>query len=139
MHWLTQSQLLDAVAIGQITPGPVSSTATFIGYVLGGARGAVIATVGIFLPAFFFVSISGPLLPRLRRSPLAGAFLDGVNAGSFALMVTVTWQLGRAALVDPTTLVLAAASSLLLLRFQLNSAWLILLGAVVGGIATFAH
>lgn len=139
MHWLTQSQLLDAVAIGQITPGPVSSTATFIGYVLGGTRGAVIATVGIFLPAFFFVSISGPLLPRLRRSPLAGAFLDGVNAGSFALMVTVTWQLGRAALVDPTTLVLAAASSLLLLRFQLNSAWLILLGAVVGGIATFTH
>jgi len=139
MHWLTQSQLLDAVAIGQITPGPLSSTATFIGYVLGGTRGAVIATAGIFIPAFFFVSISGPLLPRLRRSPRAGAFLDGVNAGSFALMVTVTWQLGRAAIVDTTTLVLAAASSLLLLRFQLNSAWLILLGATVGGLAIFTH
>ena len=136
MHWLTQSQLLDAVAIGQVTPGPLSSTATFIGYVLGGPRGAALATVGIFLPAFFFVSISGPLLPRLRRSPLAGAFLDGVNAGSFALMVTVTWQLGRAAIVDTTTLVLAAASALLLLRFRLNSAWLILLGATVGGLAT---
>ena len=136
MHWLTQSQLLDAVAIGQVTPGPLSSTATFIGYVLGGPRGAALATVGIFLPAFFFVSVSGPLLPRLRRSPLAGAFLDGVNAGSFALMVTVTWQLGRAAIVDTTTLVLAAASALLLLRFRLNSAWLILLGATVGGLAT---
>lgn len=135
MHWLTQAQLLDAVAIGQVTPGPLSSTATFIGYLLGGTRGALIATVGIFLPAFFFVSISGPLLPRLRRSPLAGAFLDGVNAGSFALMVAVTWQLGRAAIVDGVTLVLAAVSTLLLLRFQLNSAWLILLGAAVGGLA----
>jgi len=136
LHWLTQSQLLDAVAIGQITPGPLSSTATFIGYVLGGTRGAVIATVGIFLPAFFFVSVSGPLLPRLRRSPIAGAFLDGVNAGSFALMVTVTWQLGRAAVVDATTLVLAVVSALLLLRFRLNSAWLILLGAATGATAT---
>lgn len=136
MHWLTQSQLLDAVAIGQITPGPLSSTATFIGFVLGGVRGATVATVGIFLPAFFFVAASGPLLPRLRRSPLAGAFLDGVNAGSFALMVNVTWQLGRAAVVDLTTLALAALSAFLLLRFRLNSVWLILLGAATGGLAT---
>jgi chromate transporter len=131
-HWLTQAQLLDAVAVGQITPGPVFTTATFVGYLLGGNAGAIIATVGIFLPAFFFVSISGPLLPHVRRSPIASAFLDGVNAGSFALMVEVTWQLGRAAVVDVTTLALAIVSAILLLRFRLNSAWLIALGGVVG-------
>lgn len=139
-HWLTQSQLLDAVAIGQITPGPVSSTATFVGYLLGGKTGAVLATIGIFLPAFFFVSISGPLLPRIRRSPIAGAFLDGVNAGSFALMVEVTWELGRAAIIDWTTLVLASASAIALLRYRLNSAWLILIGGGAGAIvAIFGH
>jgi chromate transporter len=137
-RWLTQSQLLDAVAIGQITPGPVSSTATFVGYLLGGTRGAAVATVGIFLPAFFFVSLSGPLLPRLRRSPTAGAFLDGVNAGSFALMVAVTWQLARAAIFDRITVIVAIVAAILLLRFQLNSAWLILFGAVVGGAAAVA-
>jgi len=131
-HWLTQAQLLDAVAVGQVTPGPVFSTATFIGYILGGTSGALVATVGIFLPAFFFVAISGPSLPRLRRSPLAGAFLDGVNAGSLALMVVVTWELSRAAIVDVTTIVLAVASAILLLRFRLNSAWLVLLGAAAG-------
>ncbi len=133
-HWLTQAQLLDAVAVGQVTPGPVFSTATFIGYILGGTSGAVVATTGIFLPAFFFVSISGPLLPRLRRSPIAGAFLDGVNAGSLALMVVVTWELSRAAIVDVTTIVLAVASAILLLRFRLNSAWLVLLGAAAGAL-----
>src|SRR6266851_5640766 len=133
-HWLTQAQLLDAVAVGQITPGPVFTTATFVGYLLGGNAGAIVATVGIFLPAFFFVSISGPLLPRVRRSPVAGAFLDGVNAGSFALMVEVTWQLGRAAVVDVTTLALAVASAILLLRFRVNSAWLVLLGAAAGAL-----
>jgi len=124
--------LLDAVAVGQVTPGPVFSTATFIGYILGGTSGAIVATVGIFLPAFFFVSISGPLLPRLRRSPIAGALLDGVNAGSLALMVVVTWELSRAAIVDVTTIALAVASAILLLRFRLNSAWLVLLGATAG-------
>jgi chromate transporter len=133
-HWLTQAQLLDAVAVGQVTPGPVFSTATFIGYILGGTNGAIVATVGIFLPAFFFVSISGPLLPRLRRSPVAGAFLDGVNAGSLALMVVVTWELSRAAIVDVTTIVLAVASAILLLRFRVNSAWLVLLGAAAGAL-----
>jgi len=135
-HWLTQSQLLDAVAVGQITPGPVFTTATFVGYILGGNRGAIVATVAIFLPAFFFVAISGPLLPRVRRSPVASAFLDGVNAGSFALMVEVTWQLGRAAVVDMTTLVLALGSAIMLLRYRINSAWLILFGGAIGGIAT---
>jgi chromate transporter len=119
-HWLTESQLLDAVAVGQITPGPVFTTATFIGYVLGGTTGAVVATVGIFLPAFFFVAISGPLVPRLRRSALAGAVLDGVNAGSLALMAVVTWHLGRVAIRDVPTVALALATAVLLWRLKLN-------------------
>lgn len=132
MHWLTQAQLLDAVAVGQVTPGPVFCTATFVGYLLGRTPAAIVATVGIFLPAFFFVGISGPLLPHIRRSPITGAFLDGVNAGSLALMVVVTWQLSRAAVVDPATATLAVASAVLLLRFRLNSAWLVLIGGIVG-------
>jgi chromate transporter len=132
LGWLTEHQLLDAVAVGQITPGPVFTTATFIGYVLGGTRGAVVATVGIFLPAFVFVALSGPLVPRLRRSPAAGAVLDGVNVASLALMAVVTWQLARAALVDPLTVGMAAMAVLLLVRARLNSAWLVLGGAAIG-------
>ena len=132
LHWLTSTQLLDAVAIGQVTPGPVFTTATFIGFILGGPRGAIVATVGMFLPAFLLVAVSGPLVPRLRKSPLAGAFLDGVNAASLALMAVVTWELGRASLVDGITIVLALTSALLLLRFRINSLWLVLGGAAVG-------
>ncbi|NVI96991.1 chromate efflux transporter [Myxococcus sp. AM009] len=132
LGWLTQAQLLDAVAVGQVTPGPVFTTATFIGYLLGGSVGAVVATVGIFLPAFFFVAVSGPLVPRLRRSWVAGAVLDGVNVASLALMAVVTWQLGRSALVDAWTVGLALLSAALLLRFRLNSAWLVLGGALTG-------
>ena len=132
LRWLSEAQLLDAVAVGQITPGPVFTTATFIGYLLGGFRGAVVATVGIFLPSFFFVSISGPLIPHLRRSPLAGAFLDGVNVGAWALMAAVTVFLTRAAIVDVTSLALAAVSAFLLIRYRLNSAWLVLGGGLVG-------
>jgi chromate transporter len=117
-HWLTESQLLDAVAVGQVTPGPVFTTATFIGYVLGGTKGAVVATVGIFLPAFVFVAVSGPLVPRIRRSAPAGAFLDGVNAAALALMVVVTYQLGRAAIVDWTTIALAVLSGAILFGFS---------------------
>ena len=131
-HWLTETQLLDAIAVGQVTPGPVFTTATFIGYVLGGTRGALVATLGIFLPAFFFVAVSGPLVPRIRRSPLAGAFLDGVNVAALALMLIVTYQLGRAALIDVPTLVLALISAAILFRVRINSAWLILAGAIVG-------
>ena len=131
-HWLTESQLLDAIAVGQVTPGPVFTTATFIGYVLGGSRGAVVATIGIFLPAFVFVALSGPLVPRLRRSPTAAAFLDGVNAAALALMFFVTYQLGRAALVDIKTIALAVISAIILFRFRVNSAWLVLGGAIVG-------
>ncbi len=130
--WLTEAQLLDAVAVGQVTPGPVFTTATFVGYVLGGPSGAVLATVGIFLPAFVFVALSGPLVPRLRRSWVAGAFLDGVNVASLALMAVVTWQLGRAALVDAWTVGLALVSAVLLIRYRVNSAWLVLGGGVVG-------
>jgi chromate transporter len=130
--WLTNEQLLDAVAVGQITPGPVFTTATFIGYVLGGPWGALIATVGIFLPAFVFVALSGPLVARLRRSPVAGAFLDGVNVASLALMAVVTYRLGRSALVDPTTVALSAVSAALLIRYRVNSAWLVTGGAVAG-------
>jgi chromate transporter len=131
-QWLNEGQLLDAIAVGQVTPGPVFTAATFIGYLLAGKIGAVVATVGIFLPAFIFVAISGPLVPRLRRSPVAGAFLDGVNVASLALMAVVTWQLGRAALVDPVTSALAAVAAILLLRYRLNSAWLVLGGGIFG-------
>lgn len=136
LGWLTEAQLIDAVAVGQLTPGPVFTTATFIGYVLGGVPGAVVATVGIFLPAFFFVAVSGPLIPRLRRSAVAGTFLDGVNAASLAVMAAVTVQLGRAALVDGLTVGLALVSAVLLVKFRVNSAWLVLGGALVGLIAT---
>jgi chromate transporter len=132
LHWLTEQQLLDAVAAGQITPGPVFSTATFIGYLLSGGPGAIVATLGIFLPAFVFVAASGPLIPRLRRSPIAGAFLDGVNVASLALMGLVAFQLGRSALVDVPTIGLAIASAALLLRFRLSSVWLVAAGAAVG-------
>ena len=131
-HWLTETQLLDAIAVGQVTPGPVFTTATFVGYVLGGTRGALVATLGIFLPAFFFVAISGPLVPRIRKSPAAGAFLDGVNVAALALMSVVTYQLGRAAVVDVKTLLLALASAVILFSVRVNSAWLILGGAILG-------
>jgi chromate transporter len=130
-RWLTSRQLLDAVAVGQITPGPVFTTATFVGYILTGLPGAFAATAGIFLPSFFFCAISGPLVPRLRRSRVAGAFLDGVNVASLALMAAVAWELGRAALVDVFTVLTALASALVLFRYRVNSVWLILGGALL--------
>ena len=136
-HWLTEGQLLDAIAVGQFTPGPVFTTATFIGYLLAGTPGATLATLGIFLPAFVFVAISGPLIPRLRRSPWFGAFLDGVNVASLALMAVVTWQLGRVALCDGVTVALAAGSGVLLFRWRVNSAWLVLGGAAAGCLAVW--
>jgi chromate transporter len=132
LGWLTEAQLLDAVAVGQVTPGPVFTTATFVGYVLGGHAGALAATAGIFLPAFFFVAVSGPLVPRLRRSATAGAFLDGVNVASLALMAVVTLQLARSALVDLPTALLALASAMLLLRYRVNASWLVVGGALAG-------
>ncbi len=132
LHWLTEKQLLDAVAVGQVTPGPVFTTATFIGYILGGVPGAVVATLGIFLPGFLLVAVSGPLIPKIRHSALASAVLDGVIAGSLALMGVVAWQLGRAALVDALTIAIACVSLVLLLRFRVNEIWLILVAAIIG-------
>lgn len=134
LGWLTEAQLIDAIAVGQITPGPVFTTATFIGYVLAGPGGALVATLGIFAPAFFFVALSGPLVPMIRRSAWAGAFLDGVNVASLALMAVVTIQLGAAALIDPWTLVLCFLSAMALVRFKTNSTWLVLGGAAAGGV-----
>jgi chromate transporter len=131
-HWLTQAQLLDAVAVGQVTPGPVFTTATFIGYLLDGVPGAVVATVGVFLPGFLFVAASRPLIPRIRGSRIAGAFLDGVNVGAVALIIAVSWQLGRAAVVDFLSGAIAALSAGVLIYFRINSAWLIFAGALVG-------
>jgi chromate transporter len=130
--WLTDAQLIDAVAVGQVTPGPVFTTATFIGYILSGMKGATVATVGIFLPAFILVAISGPIVFGIRKSKIAGAFLDGVNVASLALMAVVSWQLARASIINVETAVLAAVSLVALLRFRVNSAWLVLGGAVVG-------
>ncbi|OGX86721.1 chromate efflux transporter [Hymenobacter glacialis] len=131
-HWLTQGQLLDAVVVGQVTPGPVFTTATFVGYALLGWRGALVATLGIFLPAFVFVGMSIKLVAQLRQSPLAGAFLDGLNAASWALMATVSLTLARTALLDLPTVALALGSAFLLLRYKVNSAWLVLGGAALG-------
>jgi len=132
LHWITNSQLLDAIAVGQVTPGPVFTTATFIGYLLGGPAGALVATVAIFLPGFVLVAISGPLIPRIRSSPVAGAFLDGVIVASLALMAFVTYQLGVSALIDLVTVGLTLVSLVLLFRFHVNSMWLVLLGGAVG-------
>lgn len=132
LHWLSEAQLLDAIAVGQVTPGPVFTTATFVGYLLAGPEGALVATAGIFLPAFLFVAASGPLVPRLRASRHAAAFLDGVNVASLGLMAVVTAQLGRAALVDGPTVALAILAAVLLVRYRLNSTWLVLAGAAAG-------
>ncbi len=131
LGWLTDHQLLDAVAIGQFTPGPVFTTATFVGYVVGGWTGAVLATVGIFLPSFLFVAAIGPLIPRMRESALLGSVLDGVNVAAMGLMAAVTWELARAAIVDWLTALLAIVAAVLLFRYRLNSAWLVLGGAIV--------
>jgi chromate transporter len=139
LHWLTQRQLLDAVAAGQITPGPLFTTATFVGYVLGGIWGAVAATIGIFLPAFVLVALSGPLVPRLRRSPLVAAALDGINVAALALMVVVSAQLARTAIVDWPTLAIGFASAVLLFRYRVNSGWLIAGGAATGALAMLAR
>ncbi len=131
-HWLTESQLIDAVAVGQLTPGPVFTTATFIGYVHAGLPGAIVATIGIFLPSFLLVAASGPLIPKLRRSPTASAFLDGVNVASLALMGVVSVQLGRAAIVDIRTLIITIASAAAVWRWRVNSAWLVVGGGLAG-------
>jgi len=132
LGWLTTQQLLDAVAVGQFTPGPLFTTATFVGYLLGGVVGGLVATVGIFLPSFIFVAISSPLIPRMRKSAFFGVLLDSVNVAALGLMAAVTVELGRSALIDPLTIALALAAAVLLTRYKLNATWLILGGALVG-------
>lgn len=135
LGWITTQQLLDAIAVGQITPGPLFTSAAFIGYLLDGVRGGLLATLGIFLPSFIFVAISNPLIPRIRRSVWVRGLLDGVNVASLALMAAVTWILGRASLVDSITILIAIASLILLMRYKVNSTWLIAGGALAGYIA----
>jgi chromate transporter len=132
LGWLTDQQILDAVAVGQFTPGPVFTTATFIGYIAAGLPGAILATVGIFLPSFVFVAAVFPVVGMLRRSRWASGFLDGVNVGALGLMAGVTWQLGRAAVIDGFTIILATLALVLVFRFKINSAWLVLAGGICG-------
>jgi chromate transporter len=132
LGWLTEQQLLDAVVVGQVTPGPVFTTATFIGYVLAGIPGGIVATAGIFLPAFLLVAASGPLVPRIRRSPVAGAALDGVNVASVALMLVVTWQLGRSVFVDLVSIVTAVIALVVIATRRVSPTWVILAAALIG-------
>jgi chromate transporter len=132
LHWLSSQQLIDAVAVGQFTPGPVFTTATFLGYLFAGVPGALLATVAIFLPSFVLVPIVFPLVGLLRRSVWFSAFLDGANACALGLMAAVTLVLARAALVDPVTIALALGALAILLKFRPNSAWLVLGGGVLG-------
>lgn len=131
LHWITETQLIDAVAVGQVTPGPLFTAATFIGYLLGGVGGAAVATLGIFLPAFVFVAVSGPLVPWLRKNAAASAFLDGVNVASLALMAVVAVQLGLASIIDLPTIVIALVAAIAL-HLKINTLWLVLAGALAG-------
>jgi len=139
LGWLTDKQLIDAIAIGQVTPGPVFTTATFVGYILGGTPGALLATLGIFLPSFIFVAISNPLIPKLRNSSWVSGLLDGVNVASLGLMGAVTVDLGRASLVDPLTFLIAFVSIVLLIRFKINATWLVVGGAIISLLSTLFH
>jgi len=132
LGWLSHQQLLDSIAVGQITPGPVATSATFIGYLMGGWSSALLATLAFFLPSFFFVALISRFVPLLRKKWWSGAFLDGVNVSSLGLMVGVTWTLGRAGVVDWFTIALSVAALVLVFRFKVNSAWLILGGGVLG-------
>jgi len=139
LHWLSDAQLLDAIAVSQATPGPFFTVATFIGYLLAGWRGAALATLGMFLPAFVYVGITAGFLPRLRKSPVASAFLDGVNAAAVALMAYVGWQFARASLTNVPAVVLAVVSAVLVFYYKVNSAWLVLGGAMAGILLHVLH
>jgi chromate transporter len=132
LGWLTDRQLIDAVAVGQFTPGPVFTTATFIGYLIASWPGAILATLGIFVPSFVFVALSHPLIPKIRGRRLTGVLLDGVNVAALGLMLAVTWELARAAIVDGVTVALALVAGVLLIRYRVNSAWLVAGGGAVG-------
>lgn len=131
-RWLTEGQLLDAIAVGQVTPGPVFTAATFIGYLIGGPSAAAVSTVGIFLPAFVFTALSAGVLHRLRNAPLARAFLDGVNGAAVALIALVTWSLARAAITDALTAGLALVAGVLIVGFRANSSYVLCGAALLG-------
>ncbi|HET7024547.1 MAG TPA: chromate efflux transporter [Gemmatimonadales bacterium] len=132
LHWLTDRQLLDAVAAGQLTPGPVFSTATFVGYLVAGGRGAAVATIGIFVPAFLFVAVSGPLISRWKDAPAFRATLDAVIAASLGLMGAVTVLLGRTGITSWATFALATAAAFALWRWRVNAAWVLVVGTALG-------
>jgi chromate transporter len=138
LHWLTDKQLLDAIAAGMVTPGPAFASATFVGYLTGGLRGALLATLGMFLPSFVFIAIIFPLIPKLKKAPGARVFLDAINAVTVGLMAAVSWQLARGAILDAFTAVEAIVGLVILRRFQINSAWLILGGLLAGFAWKFA-
>lgn len=135
LGWLTEQQLLDAVAVGQVTPGPLFTTATFIGFLLGGVKGGILSTLAIFLPGFVFVAISNPYIPKMRASPLFGAFLDGVNIGALGLMAGVTVQIAGAVFTNPLAIIIAMIAALLAFHWKVNSTWLIAGGALIGLLA----
>lgn len=137
LGWLTNQQLIDAIAIGQITPGPLFTSATFVGYLLGGIPGALVATVGIFLPSFFFVAISNPIIPRMRASTWLAAMLDGINVAALGLMVGVMGEISLTSLTDTFTILLGVVSTFLLFRYNFNPTWLILTGALLGMLRNF--
>ncbi|GIV81761.1 MAG: chromate transporter [Anaerolineae bacterium] len=130
--WLTEQALIDAIAAGQMTPGPLSTTATFVGYLLAGVPGAIIATAAFYLPALVIVALSNPLIPRIRASTAVSSLLDGVNVAALGLMAAVTWELARAAFVDVYAILLAGVAALLLWRFKVSAATLVILGAAGG-------
>jgi chromate transporter len=132
LHWLTNAQLLDAIAVSQATPGPFFTVATFIGYILAGWKGAALATLGMFLPAFAYVAITARFLPQIRKSLLAGAFLDGVNAAAVALMGFVGWQFARGSLTSVPAILIGVVSLVLVFRYKVNSAWMVIGGALAG-------
>jgi chromate transporter len=132
LHWLTQQQVLYAVAVGQMTPGPVFATATFVGYVLGGVPLALVATAGIFVPSFAMVAVLAPFVGGIRRSPWLGPALDGTTVAALGLMAGVTIDLGRSAITDPLTAAIAVASLAALARWRLNALWLVGCGAAIG-------
>lgn len=131
--------MIDAVAVGQVTPGPVFTTATFIGYLIAGPKGAIAATAGIFAPAFALVALAGPIVGRLRESRRLGEALDGLNVAALALMAFVSVELARTAVRDCATAAIALISVTLLLRFRLNATWLVALGAATGLIVMWAR
>jgi chromate transporter len=139
LHWLTNGQLLDAIAVSQATPGPFFTVATFIGYILAGWRGAALATLGMFLPAFVYVAITARFLPQIRKSPFAAAFLDGVNAAVVALMGFVGWQFARRSLTNIPAVVICFVSLILVFRHKVNSAWMVTGGALAGIVLQFLH